>query len=403
MRHAILPSRSFRHTVFLCIALTLHAAIAFAQQERILTTSNSIDGIAHVVIAPDGKLFAAVQGDTVLLYDSLSGRLVKSKIFKFEKETTSFSNDGLPPCIDISPDGAQLAVGGRRGEVFLWDIQSDREPVSLVGHSSDVHEVRFSPDGHLLATGGTVAELILWDVRQRTRVRSLDSHMNTVEHIAFAPDGKTFASFANDGTIKLWDTATGGELHTFVVAGAAASLAFSPDGKRLISGDDYGTICVWDITARCKKAEAAVEPAEHEYSQNYVLSIQVLRDNRTMITAECGGTIRVWDMDQLKEITRIGTQQKKNGWGQSLHSMAIFPDERHILCGEVAGTIQCMKVATQNYQSCPHRGSKTGTLSTSRFASCGVVGRKRLLFCRLSDGEWRRSARRASTSRRIAP
>jgi WD40 repeat protein len=79
--------------------------------------------------------------------------------------------------VAFSPDGKTLA--SVNGDVTLWDLATNRERVTLEGHTKEDEEtsepvygvasVAFSPDGRMLASaGGTIAnalgELKVWDI-----------------------------------------------------------------------------------------------------------------------------------------------------------------------------------------------------------------------------------------------
>ena len=159
-----------------------------------------------------------------------------------------------------------------------------------------------------------------------------------------------------DGTVRLWNLASGREVHAFEADGAAAALAFSPNGKTILVGNEYGEIFVWNLETKKRTATFAVEPSKYEYAENYVLAIHVLKDNQTAITAEYGGKIRGWDLKRGKQINVVAACRKQNGWKQAICSMAVFPDEKFVLCGEIDGTMEIIKAAPADKLSGLPRG-----------------------------------------------
>jgi WD40 repeat protein len=81
--------------------------------------------------------------------------------------------------VAFSPDGTRLAsgagdelnplLGGKPGEVKVWDVQTGQEVLDLQGHTARVNSVAFSPDGKRLASGagnyGKPGEVKVWDAR----------------------------------------------------------------------------------------------------------------------------------------------------------------------------------------------------------------------------------------------
>jgi WD40 repeat protein len=91
--------------------------------------------------------------------------------------------------------------------VYLWDMSDfAANPVSLVGHESDVYALAFSPDSYLLASASKDQNIRLWDTRnpKNTSV-TLRGHNDTVLAVAFSPDGGLLASAGMDHTIRLWN------------------------------------------------------------------------------------------------------------------------------------------------------------------------------------------------------
>jgi WD40 repeat protein/Skp family chaperone for outer membrane proteins len=165
-------------------------------------------------VSPDGKLLAAVEGLSVVLWDISD--------LKNPRRLNPLNYPENPPtCVAFSRDGRLVVVGYTNGDVGLFD---------------------------------TVGEMKVFNAAETIVPGAI---FNDVRSVAVSNDGKTVAS-SSVGTrlIYLWDASTevptligslGGALtHPDLAGSEAWSLVFSPDGKKLLSGSGDGII-VWDV------------------------------------------------------------------------------------------------------------------------------------------------------------
>ncbi|SNQ51524.1 conserved hypothetical protein [Frankia canadensis] len=106
----------------------------------------------------------------------------------------------------FSPDGRQLAVGGRRGEVSILHV-----------HASEAHRDTSDPDGARVARSS--------DISVGSAIRAL----------AFSPDGRLLAC-AKDFLVEVWRVAGGGSVLSREVTISPSVVAFSPQGSLVVAG-----------------------------------------------------------------------------------------------------------------------------------------------------------------------
>ncbi|MGI9468738.1 MAG: DUF1549 domain-containing protein [Rubripirellula sp.] len=141
--------------------------------------------------------------------------------------------------IDVSPDGSKIAAAGFH-EVVILDSDTGKRISRLVGMSPRINTVRFSPDGkRLAAVGGTPAvrgEVQIWDLETNELNLSRSVTYDALCGASWSPDGSKLAFGATDNVVRAIDTTSGEQI---LFQGAhndwVRDTAFTPDGKHVIS------------------------------------------------------------------------------------------------------------------------------------------------------------------------
>jgi WD40 repeat protein len=106
----------------------------------------------------------------------------------------------------LSRDGQLLAVGGWHGDIFFFNLRTQRTWSSRHKLGEPINSLAFSPDGQTLVSGGQDHSVRLWDVSSGEELGILGEHEAAVFAVSFAPDGRRIASGGFDKVIRLWDT-----------------------------------------------------------------------------------------------------------------------------------------------------------------------------------------------------
>jgi WD40 repeat protein len=218
----------------------------------------------------DGRLLAVPWWNTILLFDTHTGALLKT--------LTGHTREAYRPA--FSPDGKRLAAGSIDPIVRVWDVASGQQELMLTEHKAAIWCVAFDSEGKRLVSADAGGTVMVRDAKGSV-ITTLQGHTQGVNHLAFSPDGKQLATASLDGTCKVWDTDTWQEVHSLMekVAGFEA-VAWSRDGKLLAAGDDSGVI-LWDTDTY---------EVLHKLNTPGKGMIAFTPDGRTLLTArvDCG-------------------------------------------------------------------------------------------------------------------
>jgi WD40 repeat protein len=231
------------------------------------------------------------------------------------------------------PHTHELAVGGRGGQVALWDPATPRtvQPVGasvapiqdlafnragnllasavsngtvriidlahrvpttvLGGHTGVVTGVAFSPTGSLLAASSTDRTVMLWNPSAPHRFgTALGPPAGAVSEVAFSRDGGTLASATYNRGVELWNAATGAPIGSAIPGSLGArSVSLSPDGQLIAFGTQRGTAGVGNLKAAGRPA-----PPIYQRRRDTIFAVAFSPDSQLLAFAGYDGTLGVW-------------------------------------------------------------------------------------------------------------
>lgn len=158
----------------------------------------------------------------------------------------------------FSPNGAQLAIGGKNGKLTILDTLDWSQKNQDLPKGGDITTLAFSPDNKTLAVGRIWWDPRIWliDMSGRKPPTHLIGHQGFISKLAFSPNGKLLASASGDQNIKLWSTENWSELATLSGhTDEVWSVDFSSDSQRLVSAGKDQKIKIWDLEDWTKKTQ----------------------------------------------------------------------------------------------------------------------------------------------------
>jgi len=78
--------------------------------------------------------------------------------------------------------------------LIVWDLETGRQKMKMLGHDHDVTAVAYSPDGSLILSGGQDSKLMMWESSTGQPKAKLQGHNDEVTATIFSHDGNFFAS-----------------------------------------------------------------------------------------------------------------------------------------------------------------------------------------------------------------
>jgi len=312
-------------------------------------------------LSPDGNILAVRSGIDLVLQDVASGSSIK----------TLQGHQAYVLCAAFSPNGDGIATGSNDSTVILWDLRTERKPLSIPIHAN-VTSVAFSPDGETLAAGCGDSTVTLWDRTANREIAVLKGHASNVSCLAFSPQGNLLASGSTDKMIRLWDLTKRMQDCTVLRehVGYVSDVGISPDGEMLASVGNHDSmlrfwtmnasrqteryefkdIPLWSVAFSPDRKTLAIGTAPKEGVILWDLRSQqvaaVLPESTAanlalafspggrILAAQCGSRVGLWDVAERR---RIATTEETEGI--QFNSLAFSPDGNVLAIGYSSGVL----------------------------------------------------------------
>jgi WD40 repeat protein len=187
--------------------------------------------------SPNSKLIAAVSGNTVRIWDSMTGKLLRI-----------IEVGDYPHCVRFSPDDTNIVIASDYNSIKVFDCATGKLMRTFGGHIGYVHSASYSPDGKYLACVALgYKQIRILNSETAELIRTLDGHTARVNSACYSPDGKHIVSASDDKTIKIWSSESGELFRTLMGhTEKVNSACYSTDGKYIVSASGDNTVIIWD-------------------------------------------------------------------------------------------------------------------------------------------------------------
>ncbi|KAE8211918.1 hypothetical protein CF327_g4392 [Tilletia walkeri] len=260
--------------------------------------------------------------------------------------------------------GSILAVGGERGHIQLWDIESGTRQRTLkpsppeadefgdgvganvaawaidgtlnVGfesglireydvrqrdavtrnrakaHSSQVCGLEWRSDGQLLASGGNDNVVKVWDRRSTSFMFRKDNHNSAVKALSWCPWNNSILASGGgnqDRCIHFWNVTQSSRTNTIHTEGQVSSLNWSRDYREIVATntalDDPAVGGFIDIYAHPSGGKVAEIKAAHEVK---ILHASLSPDGQTLATVGVDESLKFWKVFEKRDDLASGSK-----------------------------------------------------------------------------------------------
>ena len=246
-------------------------------------------------------------------------------------------------CLAVSKDGRWIAAGTFKGEAIMWDAETFERVFAV----EDDYGVDFSPDSTRLLIGSESCTATVWDVAAGKKVFTL-YHGDWLRAAKYSPQGDRIATASPD-SVRVWDSNHGHLLVDIPVEVSPLRNTGLLWSKNHLFVGSNSTIKQLEASTGLTVSTWLVPDTDNS-------SCIALPQHGEFIAYSANDSVAFWDTSTH---TRVGRIQ----YTQSIHSMALSPDDRFLAIGGDGG-----KIAIKDLRDVP-----PASYSTVSIVYCRII------------------------------
>ncbi|XP_030759042.1 U3 small nucleolar RNA-interacting protein 2 [Sitophilus oryzae] len=270
------------------------------------------NSITCLCISSDNKfLFSGSKDGLVVKYSLKDFKKLGIIPYTWKSDGEILGHNSEVLSIAISTDSRFLAVGDKKGNVFVWDPNELKHIKTLTGHKSAVLGVTFKKESHVLYSCSQDKTVKVWSLDEMAFVETLFGHQDLVASVDSLYRDRIVTSGGHD--LRIWKITEETQL---IYNGHVGNI----DNVRLIneenfvSGGDDGQICVWSVLR--KKPLQCIENAHGKDLFNeqprWITALAALTNTDLIASGSYDGFVRLWKLENnfrsSVEVLKISVQ-----------------------------------------------------------------------------------------------
>jgi|WetSurMetagenome_2_1015567.scaffolds.fasta_scaffold00002_203 WD40 repeat protein len=270
------PERLFH--ILLLFSFTFTAASG--QQSLPGKLIRSVDPVFDFCFTPTGKTLAAAINESVNLFRTSDGSLLKTYNNGHHKSIL---------CLDISIDTSFIVTGSKDSAVIVRSFDTGDIVRKYKAHDGPVTCVRFSSAGSYLYSSGTDGTVCLFSIESGTMVFRTKLTEGIITSFDISPDGKLIAAVDSKGKTILCNSMTGEDITVLKTKmGWLRAVSFSNDCKMILAAGDRGVVTRWQL----RDGNFIIRDSK-KISGNWIYGVDIHNDNNTYATCGFDKSVRV--------------------------------------------------------------------------------------------------------------
>lgn len=200
----------------------------------------------------------------------------------------------------VQLDEHTIVLWSVSGEISIWDLRSQKQVGTLLGHTSSVSDVALLSNGFLASSAMFEPSLRIWDPKKAPTKPPLDNHKDVIIPEVY-DQGDEILTASHDETLRIWNKEEGVCTYAFTEhTKPLECMSWVGDGE-IISGDWAGVLLHWN-----RNGDVLQRFEGHE---DWVRGFHVLSESRLLSWSD-DATIRIWDRSSGDELVLLEGHQE---------------------------------------------------------------------------------------------
>lgn len=290
-----LVSTSADHTVRLWDVDTQEVDVLYGHSDEVLTAAYSHDGQRLVTGGREGII----------------------RLWHLHRRAVRTFRGPVALSVAASPTQSKIATANEDLTARIWNLDTGKLELSLLGHRGPVRGIAYSPDGKNIATASADKTVLIWTASEGKRIETLDRHSAVVSAVAFSNDGKYLLSASEDRRVWLWDAKTYTAIRSILHPSSVLAAAFSTNSQYIAAALEGGSVVISDV-------QSGKDVSSLPFSPGPVLAVAFSTDDRLLAASNRHGDLQIWKLSTGQILAEDHFQAWRAHEG-ALYSLAFSP------------------------------------------------------------------------------
>lgn len=257
------------------------------------------------------------------------------------------AHSGEVSTVRYSPSGEILATGGSDRLVKIWNISGDKcsEMATLRGCNGGINNIDYDPTERVLVTCSSDYATRLWTLHTQRERLTLTGHSGKVLSVRYLAYSDKVVTGSQDRTVKLWDVKSGSCVKTYMPGSSCNDLvAADMSGECIASGHFDRKIRFYDTRSTHSQTMYEIEVSGR------ITSLDMPAEKNTLLCCVKDHKLNLIDMRTRSVLQTFSHDNFKVATDYS--RCTCSPDGEYVSVGSSDGSVFTWSVLTGALESC---------------------------------------------------